>query len=68
MFVDSHCHLSFPELHDRIDDILSAMAQAQVSRALCIDTTCCTVVALDEQGDALRPALHRLASKAASRA
>lgn len=39
MFVDSHCHLSFPELHDRIDDILSAMAQAQVSRALCIDTT-----------------------------
>lgn len=39
MYVDSHCHLSFPELRDRLGDILSAMAQAQVSRALCIDTT-----------------------------
>lgn len=39
MYVDSHCHLSFPELHGRIDDILGAMAAARVSRALCICTT-----------------------------
>jgi TatD DNase family protein len=39
MFVDSHCHLSFPELHGRIDGILAEMAQARVERALCICTT-----------------------------
>jgi TatD DNase family protein len=39
MFVDSHCHLNFPELKGRIDEVLSAMAQAQVTRALCICTT-----------------------------
>jgi TatD DNase family protein len=39
MFVDSHCHLSFPELHARIDDIRAAMREAQVDRALCICTT-----------------------------
>ncbi|MCU0929880.1 MAG: TatD family hydrolase [Burkholderiaceae bacterium] len=39
MFVDSHCHLSFPELHGRIDAILAAMAAARVDRALCICTT-----------------------------
>ncbi len=39
MFTDSHCHLNFPELKSRLPDILSAMAQAQVDRALCICTT-----------------------------
>lgn len=39
MFVDSHCHLNFPELSSRIDDVRSAMAAAQVDRALCICTT-----------------------------
>jgi TatD DNase family protein len=39
MFVDSHCHLSFPELHDRLADIRRDMAAAQVDRALCICTT-----------------------------
>jgi TatD DNase family protein len=39
MFVDSHCHLSFPELHGRIGMILDEMAQARVERALCICTT-----------------------------
>ena len=39
MFTDSHCHLSFPELFDRLDDLRSAMAQARVTRALCICTT-----------------------------
>jgi TatD DNase family protein len=39
MFVDSHCHLAFPELSGRIDEIRAAMAAAQVDRALCICTT-----------------------------
>ena len=39
MFVDSHCHLSFPELANRIADIRADMAAAAVDRALCICTT-----------------------------
>ncbi len=39
MYVDSHCHLSFPELHDRVPEIRVAMAAAGVTRALCICTT-----------------------------
>ncbi|AVO47828.1 DNAase [Melaminivora suipulveris] len=39
MFVDSHCHLNFPELRERLPEIRQAMAQAQVDRALCICTT-----------------------------
>lgn len=39
MYVDSHCHLSFPELRQRLPEIRTAMAQAGVDRALCICTT-----------------------------
>jgi TatD DNase family protein len=39
MFTDSHCHLSFPELRAQLPEILNAMSQAQVDRALCICTT-----------------------------
>jgi TatD DNase family protein len=39
MFVDSHCHLSFPELYGQIEPIRQAMRQAGVDRALCICTT-----------------------------
>jgi len=39
MYTDSHCHLTFPELATKIDQIQLAMAQAQVTRALCICTT-----------------------------
>jgi len=39
MYVDSHCHLSFPELHDKLAEIRAAMAAAGVDRALCICTT-----------------------------
>lgn len=38
MFVDSHCHLSFPELLGHLPDIRRAMADAKVDRALCICT------------------------------
>jgi len=34
MFVDSHCHLSFPELARDIEAVLERMRQAQVTRAL----------------------------------
>jgi TatD DNase family protein len=39
MYVDSHCHLSFPDLAARIPQIRADMAAAQVDRALCICTT-----------------------------
>jgi len=52
VFVDSHCHLSSPELIDRVPEIRAAMAQAKVDRALCICTT------LDEF-----PRVHALASE-----
>jgi TatD DNase family protein len=39
MFTDSHCHLNFAELRSALPEIRDAMAQAQVSRALCICTT-----------------------------
>jgi len=39
MFTDSHCHLNFPELLSELPGIRQAMAQAKVSRALCISTT-----------------------------
>jgi TatD DNase family protein len=39
MYVDSHCHLSFPELAEKLPEIRAAMAAAAVDRALCICTT-----------------------------
>ncbi len=39
MFVDSHCHLSFPELSSQLPAILEAMRTAQVDQAICISTT-----------------------------
>ncbi|RZJ16453.1 MAG: TatD family deoxyribonuclease, partial [Haliea sp.] len=52
MFVDSHCHLSFPELSERLPEIREAMAKAGVDRALCICTT------LEEFGSVHALALH----------
>ena len=39
MFTDSHCHLAFPELQEKLPEIREAMVQARVDRALCICTT-----------------------------
>ena len=39
MYVDSHCHLGFPELRAHLPEIRAAMADAGVDRALCICTT-----------------------------
>jgi TatD DNase family protein len=39
MYVDSHCHLDFPELSARLDEILVRMRENQVDRALCVSVT-----------------------------
>jgi len=39
MFIDSHCHLSFPELRARLPEILAEMLTARVEQAICICTT-----------------------------
>jgi TatD DNase family protein len=51
MFVDSHCHLDFPDFAGEIPALLQAMADARVSHALCIS------VNLPEW-----PAVHALAT------
>jgi TatD DNase family protein len=39
MFVDSHCHINFPELAERLPDILATMRANHVSDALCVSVT-----------------------------
>jgi TatD DNase family protein len=39
MFVDSHCHLTFTGLAEKLPEIRQAMQDADVDRALCICTT-----------------------------
>ncbi len=39
MFVDSHCHIDFPELVARLPELLDNMRANQVSHALCISVT-----------------------------
>jgi len=39
MYVDSHCHLSFPELAGQIDQVLERMRTAQVGAALNVCVT-----------------------------
>ncbi len=36
MYIDSHCHINFPELAARMPDILGKMAENEVSHALCV--------------------------------
>ena len=36
MYVDSHCHLDFPEFAAELPALLDAMAAARVTHALCI--------------------------------
>lgn len=39
MLVDSHCHLDFPELAAKLDDVLALMRENAVSHALCVSVT-----------------------------
>lgn len=36
MFIDSHCHLDFPEFQSRLPEVLTNMQSAKVSHALCV--------------------------------
>jgi TatD DNase family protein len=36
MFIDSHCHINFPELSARMPEILAKMAENKVTHALCV--------------------------------
>ncbi|WP_114636847.1 TatD family hydrolase [Polynucleobacter necessarius] len=36
MFIDSHCHLDFPEFQSRLPEVLENMRLAKVSHALCV--------------------------------
>lgn len=36
MYIDSHCHINFPELAERLPDILQKMRENSVSHALCV--------------------------------
>lgn len=36
MYIDSHCHLNFPELAARLPDIFGKMTENRVSHALCV--------------------------------
>ncbi len=36
MFIDSHCHLDFPELAPQLPELLAHMAANQVTHALCV--------------------------------
>ena len=56
MFIDSHCHLNFPDLADRLPDICRQMGDNQVSHALCISVDLETfpeVLAIAESHDNL---------------
>ncbi len=36
MFIDSHCHINFPELAEKLDEVLANMRQNEVTHALCV--------------------------------
>ncbi|HBV21466.1 MAG TPA: TatD family hydrolase [Nitrosomonas sp.] len=36
MFIDSHCHLDFPDLAHNLDELLDKMRENQVTHALCV--------------------------------
>ncbi|KAF1038938.1 MAG: putative metal-dependent hydrolase YcfH [Herbaspirillum frisingense] len=36
MYIDSHCHINFPDLAARLPEIFGKMAENQVSHALCV--------------------------------
>jgi TatD DNase family protein len=36
MYIDSHCHINFPDLADKLPEVFDLMAANQVSHALCI--------------------------------
>jgi TatD DNase family protein len=56
MFIDSHCHLNFPELVQNLDSVLAKMRENNVSHALCVSVELATfpeVLKLAESHDNL---------------
>ncbi|MDC0182542.1 TatD family hydrolase [Nitrosomonadales bacterium] len=39
MYIDSHCHINFPELHEKIHNVLGNMKENKISHALCVSVT-----------------------------
>ncbi len=39
MYIDSHCHINFPELHEKIHSVLGNMKENKISHALCVSVT-----------------------------
>ena len=39
MYIDSHCHINFPELNQKIDQVLANMLESNISHALCVSVT-----------------------------
>ena len=39
MYIDSHCHINFPELSQKIDQVLANMKDNNISHALCVSVT-----------------------------
>lgn len=39
MFIDSHCHLNYPGLKERLPEIISSMHKHSISHALCVSTS-----------------------------
>lgn len=39
MYIDSHCHVNFPELRERLPEILERMSANQVTHALCVSVS-----------------------------
>ncbi|MAS00007.1 MAG: DNAase [Nitrosomonadales bacterium] len=39
MYIDSHCHINFPELHEKIHNVLDNMKENKISHALCVSVT-----------------------------
>ena len=36
MYIDSHCHINFPELKTNIENVLSNMKEKKITNALCV--------------------------------
>ena len=54
MFIDSHCHINFPELADKMDEVLANMRANEVETALCVSVELPKlpeILALAEQHD-----------------
>jgi TatD DNase family protein len=54
MFIDSHCHINFPEIANNLDEILANMRTNQVTNALCVSVDLDKfpeILALAEQHD-----------------